>query len=197
MTRFSTASQTTTTRWCAGSARCTPPRRATRIGTSSSRASWRASPTSSWDGGRSSIAGFVRRSPRPRCCCSPPAWRCSARIRPRRTSRSTTCCRRHPYQYRRPSGRRWTGRSGRANPLPVRLFYPGALMQRSKQQALMFLLGAVLVGGALGFSADRYLGHEKIVVAVRTAHASSTTSWVCRSSSAPRSTRSPSSRIAR
>ncbi len=35
-------------------------------------------------------------------------------------------------------------------------------MQRSKQQALMFLLGAVLVGGALGFSADRYLGHEKI-----------------------------------
>jgi hypothetical protein len=25
----------------------------------------------------------------------------------------------------------------------------------------MFLLGAVLVGGALGFSADRYLGHEK------------------------------------
>lgn len=34
-------------------------------------------------------------------------------------------------------------------------------MQRSKQQALMFLLGAVLVGGALGFSADRYLGHEK------------------------------------
>ena len=28
-------------------------------------------------------------------------------------------------------------------------------MQRSKQQALMFLLGAVLVGGALGFSADR------------------------------------------
>jgi hypothetical protein len=34
-------------------------------------------------------------------------------------------------------------------------------MQRSKQQALMFLLGAVLVGGALGFSADRYIGHEK------------------------------------
>lgn len=34
-------------------------------------------------------------------------------------------------------------------------------MQRSKQQALMFLLGAVLVGGALGFSADRYLGKEK------------------------------------
>lgn len=34
-------------------------------------------------------------------------------------------------------------------------------MQRSKQQALMFLLGAVLVGGALGFTADRYLGHEK------------------------------------
>jgi hypothetical protein len=34
-------------------------------------------------------------------------------------------------------------------------------MQRSKQQALMFLLGAVLVGGAVGFSADRYNGHEK------------------------------------
>src|SRR5438034_3854333 len=33
-------------------------------------------------------------------------------------------------------------------------------MQRSKQQALMFLLGAVLVGGALGFSADRVLGRE-------------------------------------
>jgi Spy/CpxP family protein refolding chaperone len=30
-------------------------------------------------------------------------------------------------------------------------------MQRSKQQALMFLLGAVLVGGVLGFSADRML----------------------------------------
>ena len=28
-------------------------------------------------------------------------------------------------------------------------------MQRSKQQALMFLLGAVLVGGVLGYSADR------------------------------------------
>ena len=28
-------------------------------------------------------------------------------------------------------------------------------MQRPKQQAMMFLLGAVLVGGVLGFSADR------------------------------------------
>jgi hypothetical protein len=28
-------------------------------------------------------------------------------------------------------------------------------MQRPKQQALMFLLGAVLVGGVVGFSADR------------------------------------------
>jgi hypothetical protein len=36
-------------------------------------------------------------------------------------------------------------------------------MQRSKQQALMFVLGAVLVGGALGFSADRYMVHEKVV----------------------------------
>src|SRR2546421_5367330 len=32
-------------------------------------------------------------------------------------------------------------------------------MQRSKQQALMFLLGAVLVGGVLGFSADHVFGH--------------------------------------
>lgn len=31
-------------------------------------------------------------------------------------------------------------------------------MQRSKQQALMFLLGAVLVGGVLGFSAERVIG---------------------------------------
>ena len=34
-------------------------------------------------------------------------------------------------------------------------------MQRSKQQALMFLLGAVLVGGALGFSADRMLSDKQ------------------------------------
>ena len=33
-------------------------------------------------------------------------------------------------------------------------------MQRSKQQALAFLLGALLVGGALGLSADRVLGHD-------------------------------------
>src|ERR1043166_9319339 len=39
----------------------------------------------------------------------------------------------------------------------------GVLMQRSKQQALMFLLGATLVGGALGFSADRYLSHDRLV----------------------------------
>ena len=32
-------------------------------------------------------------------------------------------------------------------------------MQRSKQQALMFLLGAVLVGGVLGFSAERVFRH--------------------------------------
>jgi hypothetical protein len=32
-------------------------------------------------------------------------------------------------------------------------------MQRSKQQALMFLLGAVLVGGVLGFSAERVMLH--------------------------------------
>jgi len=33
-------------------------------------------------------------------------------------------------------------------------------MQRSKQQALMFLLGALLVGGVLGFSAERVLGND-------------------------------------
>ena len=33
-------------------------------------------------------------------------------------------------------------------------------MQRSKQQALMFLLGAVLVGGVLGFSADRVMASK-------------------------------------
>jgi hypothetical protein len=32
-------------------------------------------------------------------------------------------------------------------------------MQRSKQQAMMFLLGAVLVGGVLGFSAERVMSH--------------------------------------
>ena len=32
-------------------------------------------------------------------------------------------------------------------------------MQRSKQQAMMFLLGAVLVGGVLGFSAERVFSH--------------------------------------
>lgn len=34
-------------------------------------------------------------------------------------------------------------------------------MQRSKQQALFFLLGAVLVGGVLGFSADRVLSSDR------------------------------------
>lgn len=34
-------------------------------------------------------------------------------------------------------------------------------MQRSKQQALMLLLGVGLACGALGFSADRYIGHQK------------------------------------
>jgi hypothetical protein len=37
-------------------------------------------------------------------------------------------------------------------------------MQRSKQQALMFLLGAVLVGGAVGFSADRYVSHSQFAM---------------------------------
>ena len=34
-------------------------------------------------------------------------------------------------------------------------------MTRSKQQAMMFLLGAVLVGGALGFAADRVVSDNK------------------------------------
>jgi len=34
-------------------------------------------------------------------------------------------------------------------------------MQESKQKALMFLLGAVLVGGALGFTADRMILNER------------------------------------
>jgi hypothetical protein len=34
-------------------------------------------------------------------------------------------------------------------------------MQRSKQQALMFLLGAVLVGGVVGFSAERVFQHDR------------------------------------
>jgi len=34
-------------------------------------------------------------------------------------------------------------------------------MQRSKQQALMFLLGVFLVGGALGMSTDRYFAHDR------------------------------------
>jgi hypothetical protein len=33
-------------------------------------------------------------------------------------------------------------------------------MQRSKQQALMFLLGATLVGGVLGFSAERVISKK-------------------------------------
>ena len=33
-------------------------------------------------------------------------------------------------------------------------------MQRSQQQALAFLLGALLVGGVVGFSADRVFRHE-------------------------------------
>jgi hypothetical protein len=35
-------------------------------------------------------------------------------------------------------------------------------MERPKQQAIAFLLGAVLVGGALGFSADRVLRNDEL-----------------------------------
>jgi hypothetical protein len=40
-------------------------------------------------------------------------------------------------------------------------------MQRSKQQALMFLLGAVLVGGVLGFSAERVMNKKPARVPAR------------------------------
>jgi len=40
-------------------------------------------------------------------------------------------------------------------------------MERPKQQALAFLLGAVLVGGVVGFSADRVFRHDDISIAAR------------------------------
>ena len=40
-------------------------------------------------------------------------------------------------------------------------------MQRSKQQALAFLLGAVLVGGVVGFSADRVFRTNDNSIAAR------------------------------
>jgi hypothetical protein len=40
-------------------------------------------------------------------------------------------------------------------------------MQRSKQQALMFLLGATLVGGVLGFSAERVFNKKPARVPAR------------------------------
>jgi hypothetical protein len=40
-------------------------------------------------------------------------------------------------------------------------------MQRPKQQALAFLLGAVLVGGVVGFSADRVFRHDDTSVAAK------------------------------
>lgn len=42
-------------------------------------------------------------------------------------------------------------------------------MERPKQQALAFLLGALLVGGALGFSADRVLRQDQLTPAQRRA----------------------------
>jgi hypothetical protein len=38
-------------------------------------------------------------------------------------------------------------------------------MDRSKQQAIAFLLGAVLVGGVVGFSADRIFRHDEMSIA--------------------------------
>jgi hypothetical protein len=42
-------------------------------------------------------------------------------------------------------------------------------MERPKQQALAFLLGALLVGGAVGFSADRVFRQEELTPAQRRA----------------------------
>ncbi len=42
-------------------------------------------------------------------------------------------------------------------------------MERPKQQALAFLLGALLVGGVLGFSADRVFRQEQLTPAQRRA----------------------------
>ena len=42
-------------------------------------------------------------------------------------------------------------------------------MERPKQQAIAFLLGALLVGGALGFSADRVLRQDELTPAQRRA----------------------------
>jgi hypothetical protein len=42
-------------------------------------------------------------------------------------------------------------------------------MERPKQQAFAFLLGALLVGGVLGFSADRVLRQEELTPAQRRA----------------------------
>jgi Spy/CpxP family protein refolding chaperone len=44
-------------------------------------------------------------------------------------------------------------------------------MQRSKQQALMFLLGAVLVGGVLGAASDRVWRHQQMVDQLSSRHA--------------------------
>ena len=40
-------------------------------------------------------------------------------------------------------------------------------MQRPKQQAIAFLLGAVLVGGVVGFSADRVFRRDDVTIAER------------------------------
>ena len=40
-------------------------------------------------------------------------------------------------------------------------------MERPKQQALAFLLGALLVGGVLGFSADRVFRQAELTPAQR------------------------------
>ena len=42
-------------------------------------------------------------------------------------------------------------------------------MERPKQQALAFLLGAVLVGGVVGFSADRVFRRDETSIAARRA----------------------------
>ena len=87
-------------------------------------------------------------------------------------------------------------RSGSAYPLPVRPLNAELRMQRSKQQAMMFLLGAVLVGGALGMSADRYIA-TRVRQTVRAARQVLRRDRAVARSSATRSTRSRSSATVR
>ena len=83
------------------------------------------------------------------------------------------------------------GRRRRRDPLSPLAGRPA--MQRPKQQALAFLLGAVLVGGVVGFSADRVLRRDDTLASPRGARRCTTTSS-SRRRSAPRWTRCSTTR---